>query len=238
MAVVGTHVRSAAGGRNVASAVPDQNGWLGRMQEFWRDLARPVDYPQNDKEWQALIDHPVPLTGPFDWGVAISSAVTAKGSRRSPLGSLLWSFKHRDDDRAAAILAAVLVRFLEHSNVQSDYDGIIAVPPSFQSRPAPPVASLLNHADHPLPLPVIQDGVKRTVAVAPQQESGDTRSLSAGDESMFEVDSAVAGKRILLVDDFYNTGETISALVHALRERDATRVGVVVICSAPRRDDD
>jgi len=80
--------------------------------------------------------------------------------------------------------------------------------------------------------------VKRAVAMAPQTDDSKTGPKAARDESMFEVDASVSGKRILLVDDFYNTGETIGALVHALREQGASRVGVVVICSAVRSDDD
>ena len=239
MAVVDSHVRPADRGRVVASAMSEHGGWMKWASDFWRELARPVDYPQNEKEWLALIDQPVELSGPFDWGVAIGPVVANSGSqRRSPLGSLLWSFKHRDDDQAAEILSAVLVRFLERCGVQDQYDGLVAVPPSFRSRPGPPVESLLSGADHELPLPVLTAAVKRAVAMAPQKEGSRTSPKAARDESMFEVDASVSGKRILLVDDFYNTGETIGALVHALREQGASRVGVVVICSAVRSDDD
>jgi predicted amidophosphoribosyltransferase len=198
-----------------------------------------VDYPRDEQDWLALIDQPVELSGPFDWGVAIGRMVSDHGSRRrSPLGSLLWSFKNRDDDQAAEILAAVLVRFLERCELPEEYDGLVAVPPSFQSRPGPPVESLLTGADRELPLPLLTDVVKRTVAMAPQKSDPDAGPRPSRDESMFVVDASVAGKRLLLVDDFYNTGETIGALVHALRERGAARVGVVAICCALRTGDD
>lgn len=212
-------------------------GWRKRAADIWRELARPVDYPQREEDWLELIEHPVSLSGPFDWGVAIGGVRTDTGSRRrSALGSLLWSFKHRDDDQAAEILSAVLVRFLEHSNIADEYDAIIAVPPSFRSRPGPPVESLLSGADRKPPIPLWTDIVKRNVAMAPQHaEAGASMSR---DESLFSIDARVKGQRILLVDDFYNTGETINALVHALREQKAAKVGVVVICSASERGDD
>lgn len=210
-------------------------GLRRRATNFWHELARPVDYPHDEDEWLALIDQPVRLSGPFDWGMAISPMVTGKRTPgRSPLGNLLWSYKHREDEHAAEILSAVLVRFLERCQVQDDYDGLIPVPPSFQSRPRPPVDSLLTGADRELPLPVLDGAVTRSVAIAPQAEKGADTPREGRDQAIFAVDPAVSGKRILLIDDFYNTGETIGALVHALREQGASKVGVVTICSGPR----
>jgi len=240
MATANSGVRSAAGDDPVARHAHAPHTWLRRALAFWRGLERPIDYPEQEAEWRALIDAPVPLHGPFDWGLAVGRYGAGRGRRmkRTPLGDLMWSYRQFADPRAAEILSALLARFLRSLEVETRFDVIVPVPPSFASRDVSSVRGLLTPGDSALPLPVRDDLIARAAAIAPQRRRSSAFARHVRNEKAFRVDAGVRGLRVLIVDDLYDTGETASALAHALRERGAAAVGVLAICVTGRCDDD
>jgi predicted amidophosphoribosyltransferase len=212
--------------------------WLRKAQDFWLLTARTAEYPESEADWIALLSNPAQLSGPFDRGVAIGrySVRRAIGWSYTPLGQLLNAYKHHNDDRAGEALAMLVSRFVEHAGLVRDYDALLPMPPSFMSRAAPPVLGLVTWPDIPQPLSVRPELLEIHAAISPQkwQTSAFTRFNRASDT--FVASDSVSGQRVLIVDDLYDTGETVSAVAHALRAKNASTVGVLAICLTGRHE--
>lgn len=210
--------------------------WLRKAHEFWQHTARAADYPESEADWIALLSDPIPLSGPFDKGLAIGRYFSrrALGWSYTPLGQLLHAYKCHDDARAGEVLAMLLSRFIQHAGLNHDYDALLPVPPSFMSRPSPPVLTLLNWPDVPEHLPVRPELLSIRAAISPQKwQTSAFARFNQTSHSLVAVD-AVSGLRVLIVDDLYDTGETVSAVAHALKAQNAAAVGVLAICATGR----
>jgi predicted amidophosphoribosyltransferase len=210
--------------------------WLRKAHEFWQHTARPADYPESEADWFRLLSDTIALVGPFDGGLAIGHYSVRRlfGWSTTPLGQLLDAHKHHEDARAGEALAMLLSQFIERAGLTQSYDALLPVPPSFMSRPASPVLNLLTWPRIPLQIPVRPDLLTIHAAISPQkwQTSAFTR-FNQTSHSLVAVE-AVSGLRVLIVDDLYDTGETVSAVAHALKAQNAAAVGVLAICATGR----
>ncbi len=83
-------------------------------------------------------------------------------------------------------------------------------------------------------LPLLRQGLKRTVATRPQIElSKEERMLNLKKAFTVPKPLAVKDKRILLVDDVFTTGSTISESASTLLEAGASAVFAVTVAHAP-----
>lgn len=79
-------------------------------------------------------------------------------------------------------------------------------------------------------LPVVRDGLVRTKNTDPQKKLTSQERLRNLSHAFQQNNAAVAGKRILLVDDIYTTGSTVEACSRALKEGGAANIFVITIC--------
>ncbi len=136
-------------------------------------------------------------------------------STRTELGELLFRLKYRRDQSAIAPIAQVTCDFVREWN--PGIDVIVPAPPS-KRRAVQPLFQIADQVGRLLNLPVDKTSVRKTKAT-PELKNIDYAQrleLLVGAHSI-EGD-ALRGRRVLLLDDLYQSGATLNAIARLLKE--------------------
>ena len=146
---------------------------------------------------------------------------------RPEIAELLYKLKYRGDQTAAQSIIETVARFL--SPHRDKFDLIIPVPPSAQ-RAVQPVMVLAAGIGGATGLPVIScvTATRPTTQLKGVTDPDQRKALLDG---LYAVDpSQTLGKRILLFDDLFRSGSTMSAITDVLlAEGKANSVSVLTI---------
>jgi hypothetical protein len=173
--------------------------------------------------------HPRPLKGSWQAGFALDFHSSYKGAdwNRSGVGNLVYRLKYESD-------ATVLPKLVEHTRnlfaahpEMSQFDIIVPVPSS-TPREFSPVhefcKALASAARRPM-----QPCVVKTRATKPQKEMHTLPQKRDNVAGAFAVNNDITGKRILLVDDLYDSGATLEEITKVLLRGKAARINVLTL---------
>jgi ComF family protein len=173
-----------------------------------------------------------PLWGNFDSGYALGQYSQRVGAQteKTKVGELLHRFKYQFDRDAGAQLADLATELINRERVLRSSDFIVAVPPSFTSRPFDPVSYLAQRVSEGTGIPWEKDAVRRTRITKLQKRILDRTAKEENVNSTFRLDSpaSISGNRILLLDDLYDSGATINQISQILRRAAAHKISVLV----------
>lgn len=140
-------------------------------------------------------------------------------THRTDVGELLYRLKYRSDTAALVEIGDIVERFIRSWRISFD---IIVPAPSTRARRVQPLHQI---ADETAKRPVVKAVSKKASGAA---ELKNLREYHERDEVLkgaLTVDArAIAGKRILLVDDLIRSGATLSAVASALNAAGAAAV--------------
>jgi AcrR family transcriptional regulator len=173
--------------------------------------------------------HPRQLPGPWNsgWALGFHSQFAGANWSRSGPGELAYRLKYQDDlsvlpqlvDLAAALIA-------EHPEL-AQVDAIVPVPPSV-SHPHDPVNSFAKALAERLTLAVLPVLTKAR-KTEPQKAMHTLAQKHANVSGAFALHSPVDGKRLLVVDDLFDSGATLEEIVRLLRSAGAAQVSVLTL---------
>jgi predicted amidophosphoribosyltransferase len=173
------------------------------------------------------------LEGNFDLGFALGNHSRGRGEerRRTPLGELVHRFKYERDGKAGALLAHVLAGFVLSLSQLSSSDVIITVPPSFRSRPFDPVSFLAEEVHRRTQIPWDRNALKRVRLTRPQKGIRELqiKELNASNVYQLAKPLTLGGKKVLLLDDTFDSGATLDQISGILREAGAERIYTLVL---------
>jgi len=173
--------------------------------------------------------HPRPLPGSWHAGWALDFHSRFSGSvwQRSGVGELVHRLKYQNDRTALAPLVEHAMSLCAEHPELAEVDALVPVPPS-QPRPNDPVRTFTAALSGRLNKPVLLT-VTKTRPTSPQKDMHTLAQKKANVAGAFAVQGDVRGKRLLVVDDLFDSGATLEEVARVLRQAGAARVCVLTL---------
>ena len=204
---------------------------VSRSRGGQSDGAEPASPPESRDAVDDYLSrpHPKPLAGPWKvgWSLGFHSSFAGSDWARSGVGDLTFRLKYREDRSALDPLveeAEALIR--EHPELAA-VDAIVPVPPS-AVRQWEPVRLVADALGAKLGLPVAAM-VTRTRRTQPQKEMRTLAQKRANVAEAFSASGEARGKRLLVVDDLYDSGATLDEIAKTLRSAGASAICVLTL---------
>jgi predicted amidophosphoribosyltransferase len=187
--------------------------------------------------------HPKRLHGEWDYGVALDQHTIRSEFRGydeynnrmyyteyTKLGGLLHRLKYKGERAIVGEIADVAVKYLVDEQKKWPFDILAPVPPTKRRN----FQAVLEMARG------IRDGTERPMTLISvsgvdcRQLKGiddpeERKAIMAGRKYRIVNPSRILGKRILLFDDLYDSGDTLNEITRKLRESGAKKVYVLTI---------
>jgi ATP-dependent DNA helicase RecQ len=173
--------------------------------------------------------HPRPLVGSWDagWALDFHSRFTGADWSRSQVGKLAFRLKYRQDKTVLPALLEHLLALCAAYPLLTNIDALVPVPPS-KPRAFDPVRTLADALGTRLDQPV-WPVLAKTRPSAPQKEMRTLVQKQANVAGAFALQGQVRGKRLLVLDDLYDSGTTLEEATRVLRQGGAVRVYVLTL---------
>ena len=174
--------------------------------------------------------HPIKIKG--NWEVGYALDVHTKSSQflgfddlgrerfdteRSRMGELLYRLKYRGDRTVVQEILQLVLNFATFETI----DVIIPVPPSHTNRPFQPVIEIAVAIGSRLNIPVLTNLVQKVKETPELKNVGDFEEREKILDGAFKVIpvGCLSGKTVLLFDDLYRSGATLSSLTAVLYDQ-------------------
>ncbi len=177
--------------------------------------------------------HPKEIAGNWDAGWALDvhtqSSVPLPGgefrTERSQLGELLYQVKYRDDTTKIPPIAEVVSEFVKEQIAVDEHrdhpspEAIIPVPPSTIRR-FQPVIAIAARIGEMLDMPAALNYLIKVKRTPQLKNLAHDESRHEQLKGAFDLQSQNGNFRcVLLFDDIYRSGETLTEATHALRSK-------------------
>jgi hypothetical protein len=226
---------------NRSSAVAAlRNISLNRKFAGGRQSPTPVSASTEDAVEKFLSSaRPKPLRGPWRAGFALDFNSKFAGAKwaRTELGEWVYRFKYGGEQIVVEHLAARLADFLRaHPEMHADV--IAPIPSTKKERPYDPVPLLARALGKAITVAVDETALVKTRATELQKAMTNLAQKQANVQGAFRVvdANAVRGKRILLLDDFYDSGATLAEATRVVLAAGAAQVCVLAITKTIHAD--
>jgi predicted amidophosphoribosyltransferase len=158
-------------------------------------------------------------------------------TQRTEIGELLYQLKYKNDKSKIEPIAEIAAAFIKKRLVFPYLTAIIPVPPSKMDRPFQPVQELALKIGQKVNLPVPLDYLIKVKETEPLKSVEDLQVRKEQLKGAFKVkDNRFAGKYVLLFDDLFRSGETLSEITDVLvKEGKVSKVFVLTITKTRTR---
>lgn len=174
--------------------------------------------------------HPRPLPGPWQagWSLGFHSQFNGATWHRTNVGTLAHRLKYQHDQEAVQpLLEQILALCSQQPDLVAGIDALVPVPPS-PGRLLDPVETVARHLGIALKKP-IWPLLTKTRQTAPQKELRTLAQKRANVAGAFTVRYLVPGKRLLVLDDLFDSGATLEEVSRVLRQAGVTQLSVLTL---------
>jgi len=174
-------------------------------------------------------EHPRQITGSWETGWALGFHSSFQGSdwSRSPVGELAFKLKYQEDFSVIDSLIVKMKRLINAHPEIAQVDAIIPVPASIQ-REKDPVSSLARELARQLNLAFLPV-VTKSRKTEQQKQFHTLAQKKANVGGAFRLQSSIRGKRLLVLDDLFDSGATLEEITRLLKRAGAAKVNVLTI---------
>jgi len=140
-------------------------------------------------------------------------------THRTEVGELLYRLKYRNDASALDEIGAVAEKFIRSWRIK--FDVIVPAPPT-RTRRVQPLHQIAGELARRFDVPVLKAVSKNAAGAAELKNLREFHERQTVLQGALTVNArAVAGKRVLLLDDLIRSGATLGAVAAALTEAGA-----------------
>ncbi len=216
--------------------------WVGRSAQVSEPIQKspPIVASTEDAIQKFLsTSRPKPLRGPWQVGFALDFNSKFAGARweRTELGEWVYRFKYGGEQIVVETLAARLADFIRaHSEMRADL--IVPIPSTKKERPYDPVPLLARALGKQIGVAVSETALVKTRATELQKALTNLAQKQANVRGAFAITdaNAVRGKCALLLDDFYDSGVTLTEATRVVLAAGAAEVSVLAVTKTIHAD--
>lgn len=144
-------------------------------------------------------------------------------TKRSEIGELLYQLKYRGDKSVLSELTNAATSFIRSWKI--NFSVVVPVPPTKIYRTFQPVLALAGEIGNQFKVPLLRSAIRKTKRMPELKNVYDAAERKRLLTNAFELSkAAIQGQRILLVDDLYRSGATMSVVTEALVASGASEV--------------
>jgi len=164
----------------------------------------------------------------FDSGFCLGD-YSYMDSEKTSLGKLIYRFKYEANQQAGNILADLASELIKERFSTAEI--LVTVPPSFRPRVFQPLSFLAEKVSSKTGLKWQKEILARTRLSKPQKELRSKSEKRQNVSGLFKLKNAgaIKGKKVLLLDDIYDSGATLSEICSVLKQGGAYNIGVVTL---------
>jgi len=172
--------------------------------------------------------HPKEIKGAWDAGYVldlytISSTMIGYNefghpefdTQRSPLGELVYRLKYKGDKNTLQSIIEAVAAFMKSWGIQVDV--VVPAPPSKLQRAYQPVIEIASQLGAALKIPVDITSLKKVKPTSQMKDIGDFSERVKTLEAALAVGRDLEGKRVLLLDDLFQSGATMNVAARTLK---------------------
>jgi predicted amidophosphoribosyltransferase len=173
--------------------------------------------------------HPQEIKGAWDHGYVldkhtISSTMIGYNefghpefdTQRSPLGELVYKLKYKSDKTALSEIVQTVAGFISDWGIKPDV--ISPLPPSKQ-RVFQPVIEIAKGLGHALRIPVDTLSLAKVGTTSQMKDIGSYDDRTKVLEAVFAASKEFKGRKILLIDDLFQSGATMNVAARIIRKQ-------------------
>ena len=178
---------------------------------------------------------PQKITGAWEQGYSldrhtVSSTMTGYNeyghpefdTKRSPIGELVYRLKYKSDSKAIEPIVQTVKDFLSGWDIHPNL--LVPVPPSNVARRNQPVIEIARRLSQITGLQLGEQCVKKVKKTSQLKDGADFDEKVEVLKDAFEISEDVAGKKILIFDDLYDSGATMNTIAEGLWKKGARSV--------------
>ncbi len=180
--------------------------------------------------------HPRQLKGAWHsgWSLGFHSQFSGGQWSRSKVGDLAYKLKYLSDPSVLPVLVEITLELLKQHSELIEVDAILPVP-STSNRTFDPVSAFCYALSERSKRPVVA-GLQKNRATFPQKEMKTMAQKRNNVSGAFTLNETLKGKRILLVDDLFDSGETLNEITRVLMGNGISSVCVLTLTSTIHSD--
>jgi competence protein ComFC len=173
------------------------------------------------------------LKGIFDFGFTLDqhSHPIDSNHKRTKIGEVVYRYKYRFEKELCFPLANMVSETVQSNAILHSAEFILTVPPSFASRPFDSISVLAEEIAKKIYIPYQKDILERTKITRLQKHLFVQKDKIENVKGAFRVKNPalIKGKKILLIDDIYDSGATLNEIFRILKTAGASKVFVLTL---------
>ena len=191
--------------------------------------------PLKEEVVERFLTRPRPqsLKGQFNEGyaLAVNSRYTGFEWKRTEIGELTFRYKYGLEKELVGELADRMALFILNHPPFDQSDILLPVPSSIKDRPYDPVPLLTEVVGKKVKIPARMDILEKVRPTQPQKDLTTEKEKETNVRGAFQVSQkeAVKGKRVLIIEDLYDSGATLNELTRILKGAGTEKVYVLAL---------